>query len=205
MVKYFDLHPVDPQPRILAKIADRLAADALIAYPTDSGYALGCRLDSPTGASRIRKIRDLDRAHHYTLVCADIGQAAKYVRLDNPVFRAMKSVTPGPYTFIVPATREVPRKMAHAKKYTVGVRIPDQRVALALLREYGEPILSSTLIMPGQDLPLTEGWVVREELGDSVDVIVDGGEVGMEPTTVVDWTQAAPRIARVGAGDPDRF
>lgn len=205
MATYFDLHPVNPQQRLLTKIAARLADDALIAYPTDSGYALGCRLDSHTGADRIRKIRNLDRTHHYTLVCADLAQASKYVRLDNPLFRAMKSATPGPYTFIVPATKEVPRKMAHPKKYTVGVRIPDQTVALALLREYGQPILSSTLILPDQDLPLTEGWVVREELNDRVDVIVDGGEVGMDPTTVVDWTQGGPQIARVGAGDPDRF
>ena len=205
MAVYYEVHPVDPQERILSKVAARLQDDALIAYPTDSGYALGCRLDSRTGADRIRAIRDLDRSHHYTLVCADLAQASQYVRLANPVFRAMKSVTPGPYTFIVPATREVPKKMAHPKKYTVGVRIPEQKVALALLLNYGAPILSSTLILPGQDLPIHEGWVVQEELDDSIDVIVDGGEVGMDPTTVVDWSSPAPVIARLGAGDPDRF
>jgi tRNA threonylcarbamoyl adenosine modification protein (Sua5/YciO/YrdC/YwlC family) len=205
MVAYVEIHPQNPQQRLLAKIAARIADDALIAYPTDSGFALGCRIDSSTGAKRISEIRDLDKAHHYTLVCADLAQASAYVRLDNPVFRAMKSVTPGPYTFIVPATREVPKKMAHPKKYTVGVRIPNQPVALALLAEYGAPILSSTLIMPGEEFPVTEGWVVQSELGDKVDVVVDGGEVGTEPTTVVNWTSSVPAIARIGSGDPDRF
>lgn len=205
MAIYYDVHPVDPQERILTKVADRLRDDALIAYPTDSGYALGCRLDSTTGADRIREIRDLDKSHHYTLVCASLAQASQFVRLSNPVFRAMKHVTPGPYTFIVPATREVPRRMAHSKKYTVGVRIPDQRVALRLLEVYGEPILSSTLILPEQSEPLHEAWVVQSELDHAVDVILDGGDVGMDPTTVVDWSTPTPEIARLGAGDPDAF
>ena len=205
MVAYVEVHPENPQQRLLAKVAARIENDALIAYPTDSGYALGCRLDSSTGAKRISEIRDLNKAHHYTLVCASLAQASEYVRLNNQVFRAMKSVTPGPYTFIVPATREVPKKMAHPKKYSVGVRIPDQSVALALLSEYGQPILSSTLILPGEVLPITVGWVAQDELGDKVDVVVDGGEVGAEATTVVDWTTTVPEIARVGAGDPDRF
>lgn len=157
------------------------------------------------GADRIRAIRQLDKSHHYTLVCADLAQAGRYVKLDNPMFRAIKAVTPGPYTFIVPATREVPRRMAHPKKYTVGIRLPDQRVTHALLEAYGDPILSSTLILPGQETPLTEGWVVQDEIGNRVDVVLDGGEVGLEPTTVIDWTGTGPVVARVGAGDPELF
>lgn len=205
MARYYDLHPQDPQERLLQQVAAQLRDDALIAYPTDSGYALGCRLDSSTGPDRIRRIRDLDAKHHYTLMCADIGQAGQFVVLDNPEFRALKAVTPGPYTFIVKASREVPRRMAHQKKRTVGVRIPDSRLVRALLRVYGEPLLTSTLILPGEEQPMTEGWIVQQELDHQVDAILDTGEAGSEPTTVVDWTSGAPEVVRVGAGDPSLF
>lgn len=205
VARYFDIHPRDPQPRTVGQIVALLNDDGLIAYPTDSGYALGCRLHSPHGAERIRRIRGLDERHHFTLVCADLGQAGQYVRLDNSVFRAMKAATPGPYTFIVPATREVPRLMSHPKKRTVGVRIPDSPLVRALVRELGEPLLSSTLILPGGEDPMIEGWVVKEELDHVVDAVVDSGECGIEPTTVVDWSQGYPEVVRVGAGDPDRF
>lgn len=205
MARYYDLHPRDPQPRTVAQIVALLKDDALIAYPTDSGYALGCRIGDHDGPERIRRIRALGDRHHFTLVCADIGQASAYVRLDNAVFRAMKAATPGPYTFIVPATREVPRLMAHPKKRTVGVRIPDNALVQSLLRELGEPLLSSTLILPGHELPMTDGWTVKEELDSSVDAVLDTGECGSEPTTVVDWTEGYPEVVRVGAGDPDRF
>ena len=205
MARYLDVHPPPPQPRLIAQVVAMLRDDALIAYPTDSMYALGARLDNHDGAERIRRIRHLDDHHHFTLMCADFAQLGQLVHLDNNEFRAIKAATPGPYTFILKATPEVPRRLAHAKKRSVGVRIPDHPVALAILRELGEPLLSSSLLMPGTEWPLTEGWQVKEELDDLVDVVVDGGDCGTTPTTVVDWTSGEPEVVRVGAGDPDRF
>jgi len=205
MARYFDVHPVDPQPRPIGQVVAMLGEGALIAYPTDSGYALGCRVGQHDGTERIRQIRHLDAGHHFTLVCADFAQLGQLVRLDNTAFRAIKAATPGPYTFILPATAEVPRRLAHPKKKTIGVRIPASRVVQALLRELGEPLLSSTLILPGQEQPLTDGWQVKEELDHVVDAVVDGGEVVPEPTTVVDWSEGYPEVVRVGAGDPARF
>jgi len=203
--KYLDIHPEDPQPRLVAQAVAALEDDGLIAYPTDSCYALGCRLGNTDGLERIRRIRQVGKDHHFTLVCADFAQLGQYVLVSNPTFRLVKNATPGPYTFILPATREVPRKMAHPKKHTVGARIPDHRVAHALVEALGEPILSSTLLLPGQDDPPSEGWVVQDLLGEQVDVIIDSGEVGIEPTTVVDLTGPEAVIAREGAGDVDRI
>lgn len=205
MARYLDVHPDNPQPRAIAQVVALLEDGGLVAYPTDSGYALGCRMDDRDGADRIRRIRHLDDRHHFTLVCADFAQLGHLVRLDNSAFRAIKAVTPGPYTFILPATQEVPRRLAHPKKKTVGVRIPDSRVVQAILRELGEPLLSSTLILPGESAPMTDGWQVKEELDHVVDVVVDAGEVLAEPTTVVDWSAGFPDVVRVGAGDPARF
>lgn len=205
MARYFDVHPENPQPRSIAQVVELLRNDALIAYPTDSCYALGARIDNHAGADRIRTIRHLDDRHHFTLVCADFAQLGQLVHLDNSAFRAIKAVTPGPYTFILPATPEVPRRLAHAKKRSVGVRIPDHPVAQAILRELGEPLLSSTLLMPGAEWPMVEGWQIKEELDLVLDAVVDAGDCGTEPTTVVDWTEGAPEVVRVGAGDPDRF
>ncbi|HEY3437592.1 MAG TPA: L-threonylcarbamoyladenylate synthase [Actinotalea sp.] len=205
MARYFDVHPQDPQPRAIAQVVALLRDDALIAYPTDSGYALGCRLDSPDGADRIRRIRHLDDKHHFTLVCADFAQLGQFVLLDNSAFRAIKASTPGPYTFILPATKDVPRRFAHPKKRTVGVRIPDHPVVRALLRELGGPIVSSTLLLPGLEEPMTEGWLIKEELDHVVDAVVDAGECGAEPTTVIDWSEGYPEVVRVGSGDPTRF
>ncbi|GAB6937674.1 L-threonylcarbamoyladenylate synthase [Isoptericola variabilis] len=205
MARYFDVHPVDPQPRAIGQVVALLNDGGLIAYPTDSGYALGCRVGQHDGTERIRQIRHLDAGHHFTLVCADFAQLGQLVRLDNSAFRAIKAATPGPYTFILPATPEVPRRLAHPKKKTIGVRIPDSRVVQALLRELGEPLLSSTLILPGAEQPLTDGWQVKEELDHVVDAVVDAGEVIAEPTTVVDWSGGYPDVVRVGAGDPARF
>jgi tRNA threonylcarbamoyl adenosine modification protein (Sua5/YciO/YrdC/YwlC family) len=205
MAKLFDVHPQDPQPRSIAQVVALLRADALIAYPTDSGYALGCLMDSHTGADRIRVIRQLDDKHHFTLVCADFAQLGQLVHLDNAPFRAIKASTPGPYTFILPATKEVPRRLAHAKKKTVGVRIPDHALVRALLRELGEPLLSSTLLLPGADSAMTEGWRVQRELDHVLDAVVDAGDTGSEPSTVVDWSGGEPVVVRVGAGDPSRF
>jgi tRNA threonylcarbamoyl adenosine modification protein (Sua5/YciO/YrdC/YwlC family) len=203
--KYLDIHPEDPQPRLVEQAVAALEEGGLIAYPTDSCYALGCRLGDVDGLERIRRIRQVGKDHHFTLVCADFAQLGQYVLVSNPTFRLVKNATPGPYTFILPATREVPRKMAHPKKHTVGVRIPDHRVAHALVEALGEPIVSSTLLLPGQEDPPSEGWVVQDLLGEQVDVIVDSGEVGIEPTTVVDLTGSEPVIAREGAGDVDRI
>lgn len=205
MARYFDVHPTDPQPRAIGQIVELLRGDALIAYPTDSSYALGCRMDYHDGTDRIRQIRRLDDKHHFTLVCSDFAQLGQLVKLDNSAFRAIKAATPGPWTFILPATSEVPRRLAHPKKKTVGVRIPDSRVTQAILRELGEPLLSSTLILPGSDEPLTDGWTIKEELDHVLDAVVDGGDVGTEPTTVVDWSEGYPEVLRTGAGDPDRF
>ena len=205
MARYFDVHPENPQPRSIAQVVELLRKDALIAYPTDSCYALGSRIDNHDGADRIRKIRNLDDRHHFTLVCADFAQLGQLVQLDNSAFRAIKAATPGPYTFILPATSEVPKRLAHAKKRSVGVRIPNHPVAQAILRELGEPLLSSTLLMPGHEWPMVEGWQIKEELDLVLEAVVDAGDCGTEPTTVVDWTDGAPEVVRVGAGDPDRF
>jgi tRNA threonylcarbamoyl adenosine modification protein (Sua5/YciO/YrdC/YwlC family) len=205
MARYFDVHPRDPQPRVIAQAAALLRDDALIAYPTDSCYALGFQLDSPTGADRIRRIRWLDDKHHFTLVCAEFKQLGQFVHLDNAAFRSIKAATPGPYTFILAATRDVPKRLAHPKKRTVGVRIPDSPVVRALLRELGKPLVSSTLLLPGHEQPMTDGWSIKEELDHVVDAVLDAGDCGVEPTTVVDWSAGSPEVLRVGAGDPARF
>ncbi|MGW2647291.1 L-threonylcarbamoyladenylate synthase [Streptomyces sp. NPDC001393] len=205
MAKYFDVHPDNPQPRSIAQIADAVRSEALIAYPTDSCYALGCRLGSRDGMDRIRSIRRLDDRHHFTLMCRDFAQLGQFVRVDNDVFRAVKASTPGSYTFILPATREVPRKLLHPKKKTVGVRIPDHVVTQALLAELGEPLLSSTLLLPDEEEPLTQGWEIKDRLDHVVDAVVDSGECGTEPTTVVDFSGGEAEIVRRGAGDTGRF
>ncbi len=205
MARYFDVHPVNPQPRLIAQIVALLRNEALIAYPTDSCYALGARLGNHGAIERIRAIRKLDDSHHYTLVCANLEQVGRFVRMDNAMFRAVKASTPGPYTFVLPATKEVPRRTAHSKKKTVGIRIPDHPVVQALVAELGEPLVSSTLLLPGEQVPMVEGWIVKEELDAVVDAVVDSGECGTEPTTVIDWSLGFPDVVRVGAGDPAPF
>ena len=205
MARCFDVHPRDPQPRSIAQVVTLLRNDALIAYPTDSCYALGFRLDNPTGGERIRRIRSLDDKHHFTLVCADFAQLGQLVQLDNAAFRAIKAATPGPYTFILPATKEVPRRLSHPKKRTVGVRIPDHSVVRALLHEFGEPLVSSTLLLPEDEEPMTDGWQIKEALDHVIDAVVDAGDCGTEPTTVVDWSEGYPEVVRVGAGEAARF
>ncbi|MEU0169266.1 L-threonylcarbamoyladenylate synthase [Streptomyces iakyrus] len=205
MAKYYDVHPDNPQARTIGQIADSIRADALVAYPTDSCYALGCRLGSRDGIDRIRTIRKLDDRHHFTLVCQDFAQLGQFVRIDNDVFRAIKASTPGSYTFILPATKEVPRVLQHPKKKTVGVRIPDHVVTQALLAELGEPLLSSTLLLPGEEEPMTQGWEIKDLLDHVLDGVVDSGDCGTEPTTVVDFSGGEAEIVRYGAGDPSRF
>ncbi|TDC58947.1 threonylcarbamoyl-AMP synthase [Micromonospora sp. KC207] len=205
MAKYLDVHPDNPQPRTIGQVADLIRRDGLIAYPTDSCFALGCRLGNKNGLDRIREIRHLDTGHHFTLVCHDFAQLGQFVHLGNAVFRAVKAATPGSYTFILPATKEVPRRLLHPRKKTVGVRIPAHTVAQALLAELGEPLLSSTLLLPGDDEPMTQGWEIKERLDHVVDAVLDSGDCGTEPTTVVDFSDGEPEIVRVGAGDPSRF
>jgi tRNA threonylcarbamoyl adenosine modification protein (Sua5/YciO/YrdC/YwlC family) len=205
MARYFDVHPQDPQPHSIAQVVALLRDDAVIAYPTDSCYALGVQLGNITGGERIRRLRHLDDKHHLTLVCADFAQLGQLVQLDNAAYRAIKAATPGPYTFILPATREVPRRLAHPKKRTVGVRIPDHPFVQALLRQLGEPLVSSTLLLPDAEEAMTDGWQIKEELDHVIDAVVDAGDCGKEPTTVVDWSEGYPVVVRVGAGDPARF
>jgi tRNA threonylcarbamoyl adenosine modification protein (Sua5/YciO/YrdC/YwlC family) len=205
MARYLDVHPDNPQPRAVQQVVKLLRDDGLVAYPTDSCYALGVRLGNRDGIERIKRIRHLDDKHDFTLVCQDFAQLGQFVYVDNDVFRAIKAATPGSYTFILPATKEVPRRLMNPKKKTVGVRIPAHTVTQALVAELGEPIVSSTLLLPDHNEPLTQGWEIKEELDNVVDAVIDSGECGTVPTTVIDFSQGDPQIVRVGAGDPSRF
>jgi tRNA threonylcarbamoyl adenosine modification protein (Sua5/YciO/YrdC/YwlC family) len=205
VARYVDVHPDNPQPRVIAQVAEAIREDALIAYPTDSGYALGCRLGSREGRDRILAIRELDDKHHLTMMCSDFSQLGQFVQISNNAFRAIRAATPGPYTFILPATTEVPRRLMHPKKRTVGVRIPDHAVCRALVDELGEPMQTSSLILPGETEPRALGWEIKEELDNAVDLIVESGEVLAQPTTVIDWSEGYPDVVRRGAGDPARF
>lgn len=205
MARYFDVHPDNPQPRSIGQIVDILRADGLIAYPTDSGFALGCQLGNRDGLDRIRQIRQLDDRHHFTLVCSDFAQLGQFIQVNNAVFRLVKASTPGSYTFILPASPEVPRRLLHPKKKTVGVRMPRHAVVQALLAALGEPLISSTLLMPGEQEPETQGWEIKERLDHVVDAVIDSGECGTEPTTVIDLSGPEPEVLRRGAGDAARF
>lgn len=206
MARIIHIHPVNPQQRAVDQTVAVLSEGGLIAYPTDSGYALGARIGNAEALDRIRAIRNLDAKHHFTLVCRDFSQLGQMVHVDNAVFRAVKAATPGAYTFILPATREVPRRLLQEKKRTVGVRIPDHRISLALVEALGEPLLSTTLILPGENEAMTTSWEISEELGNQLEAIVDAGdEVPAEPTTVVDLSDGTADVVRVGAGDPEPF
>ena len=205
MARYFNVHPVDPQPRAISQVVKLIRDGGLIAYPTDSCFALGCQLGNSGGLHRIREIRDLDNKHHFTLVCRDFAQLGQFVYVSNAAFRLIKACTPGSYTFILPATKEVPRRLLQPKKKTVGVRIPQHTVAQALLAELDEPLLSSTLLLPDEPEPLTHGWEIKERLDHVLDAVVDSGDCGTEPTTVIDFCGSEPEIVRRGAGDPSRF
>jgi tRNA threonylcarbamoyl adenosine modification protein (Sua5/YciO/YrdC/YwlC family) len=205
VAKYLDVHPDNPQPRVIRQVVDLVRDGGLIAYPTDSCFALGCALGNKDGMDRIREIRHLDDRHPFTLMCRDFAQLGQFVQINNALFRTLKAATPGPYTFILPATKEVPRRLQHPKRKTVGVRIPDHVVALALLDELGEPLLSSTLTLPGAAEPMTQGWEIKEELDHALDAVLDSGDCGVEPTTVVDFSSGEPEIVRKGAGDWSRF
>ena len=199
--RWVEVHPRNPQRRAIRATVDLLREGGLIAYPTDSCFALGAMLGNREGLERIRTIRRLDARHHFTLVCRDFAQLGQFVRISTPVFRAVKAATPGCYTFILPATKEVPRRLLHPRKRTVGVRIPQHPVVDALLEELGEPLLSSTLLLPDTEEPMTSGWEIHERLGHQLDAILDSGECGTEPTTVIDLSGDEPELIRQGAGE----
>src|SRR5690606_10907260 len=205
MATFLDIHPVDPQPRLVNRVVETLRDGGLVAYPTDACYALGAQLGNQGAKDRIINIRRLDDRHHFTLVCANFSQLGQFVQLDNAVFRAVKAATPGPFTFILPATTEVPKRLLHPKKKTVGVRIPEHRITQAILAELGEPMLSSTLLLPQEDEPLAMGWEIKERLDDLVEIVIDGDVTGNEPTTVSDFSDGYPQVIREGAGDTAPF
>lgn len=205
MARYFDVHPHDPQPRAISQIVAILRDSGVIAYPTDSCYALGCLPGDVSAVERIRSIRKLDDNQRLALVCADMQQLGSLVRLNNRAFRAIRASTPGPYTFILPAARGVPRRLADPRRRSVGVRIPDSRLVHALLAELGEPLVSSSLILPGDDEPMGDGWEIKERLDHELDAVVDTGERRIEASTVIDWTDDDPEVVREGVGDPSRF
>jgi tRNA threonylcarbamoyl adenosine modification protein (Sua5/YciO/YrdC/YwlC family) len=205
MSQYFSLHPQNPQIRLIRRAVEILREGGVVVYPTDSCYALGCHLGDKDAMERIRRIRHADKDHNFTLVCRDLSEIATYAKVDNPTFRLLKAYTPGPYTFILEATREVPRRLQHPKRKTIGIRIPDHPVPQAMLAELGEPIMSSTLILPGDDAPLTDPEEMRARLEHQVDLVMDGGPCGFEATTVVDLSGDAPRLLRAGRGDPKPF
>jgi len=205
MGQFFAIHPDNPQARLLRKAATIVEEGGLIVYPTDSGYALGCALGNKSALERIRRLRQLGKNHNMTLVCYDLSQLGTYARVNNPIFRLLKAFTPGSYTFILNATNEVPRLMLHPNRRTLGLRVPDNTIALSLLECLDAPIMSSTLILPGATAPLGEPEAIKDLLGNHIDLVIDGGNCGHQPTTVVDLTSEYPVILREGKGDPEPF
>ncbi|WP_020648291.1 L-threonylcarbamoyladenylate synthase [Solimonas variicoloris] len=201
MAEWLELHPVNPQKRLLGQVAQRIREGAVVAYPTDSCYALGCHLDDRDAADRLRRIRDFDRHHQFTLVCRDLSEIATYARVDNRQFRLLKQLTPGPYTFILAATKELPKRVAHEKRKTIGIRVPEHVIAQALLETLGEPLISCTLQFPGEDEPVNAPDDYRERLDREVDIVIDGGPCGTVPTTVLDLSEEGVRLVRQGKGD----
>lgn len=205
MAQFFTIHPDNPNSRLIRQAAEVLRDGGIVVYPTDSCYALGCHLDDKDAVTRIRQIRQLDEHHHLTLMCRDLSEISRYARVDNSKFRLLKANTPGSYTFILDATKEVPRRLQHPKRSTIGIRVPDHPVALALLEELGEPMSSSTLILPGEVWPLNDAELIRELLEKKVDLVIDGGTVGVDFTTVIDLTGDVPVLLRRGKGDTKPF
>ena len=201
MSQFYQIHPDNPQARLVRSAADIIRGGGAVVYPTDSAYALGCQIGDKSALDRIRRIRKLDDRHNFTLVCSDLSEIAAYAKVDNSAYRLLRHCTPGPYTFILKATSEVPRRLMHPKRKTVGLRVPDNRIAAALLQDLGEPLMSVTLIMPGDEYPLIDPYDIRDTLQHDVDLVIDGGYCGMEPTTVVDLADDAPMVLRVGKGD----
>ncbi len=205
MSQYFELHPVNPQLRLIRRAVEIVRNGGVIAYPTDSCYALGCHIGDKAALERVRRIRQADRHHHFTLVCRDLSEIGRFARLDTWQFRMLKAATPGPFTFLLPASRETPRRVQHEKRRTIGIRVPDHAVPQMLLAELGEPLMSSTLMLPGDSVPLTDGKEIRARLEHEIDAVLDGGNCGIEPTTVVDLAVSPAVVIRVGKGDFARF
>ena len=203
MSKFFQIHVENPQQRLIDQAVDIIKAGGVIVYPTDSGYALGCHIGDKAAMERIRAIRQVDAKHNFTLVCRDLSEIATYARVENSAYRLIKNHTPGPYTFILKATKEVPKRLQNPKRKTIGLRVPDNLIAQTLLERLGEPLMSSTLILPGDDMPLTDPYDIRDTLEHALDLIIDGGYCGFEPTTVVDLTEDTPVVARQGLGPID--
>ena len=205
MSQFFRIHPDNPQSRLISQAVDIMRRGGVIAYPTDSAYALGCHIGDKNALQRLRQIRRLDDDHHFSLVCRDLSDLGTYAKVSNVAYRLLKSATPGPYTFILQASREVPRRLVNPKRKTIGLRVPENEICAALLAELGEPIMSSTLIMPGDEHPLSDPYEMRELLEHQVDLVIDGGYCGIESTTVIDLEHDVPVIVREGCGDLGLF
>lgn len=205
MSQYFRVHPENPQGHLLRQAVSIIHQGGVIVYPTDSGYALACHIGDKKALERIRQIRRLDKNHHFTLICRDLSELSSYARVDNAIFRILKTYTPGPYTFLLNATKEVPRRLQHPNRKTIGLRIPEHIIASALLEALGEPLMSASLTLPNRDVPLIEPEAIKEVLGRQVDLIIDGGYCGQEPSTLIDLSDGAPKVLRVGKGDPEPF
>jgi tRNA threonylcarbamoyl adenosine modification protein (Sua5/YciO/YrdC/YwlC family) len=205
VAKLIEMHPVDPQPRLVAMVVRIIQGGGLIAYPTDSSYAFGCHIGDRKAIDRIRHIRQTDKNHNFTLVCADLSEISLYARVDNWAYRLIKGLTPGPYTFILPATREVPRMLQNPKRRTIGIRVPEHPLVSAVLTGLGEPIMSSTLTLPGDDMPLTDPMEIEDRIGSQIEAIIHCGPTGLEPTSVLDLSRGTVDILRVGRGDVSQF
>lgn len=205
MAQFFQIHPENPQVRLVRRAVEILQGGGVIVYPTDSSYAFGCQIGAKDAMERIRRIRRLDDKHHFTLVCRDLSEITTYAKIDNQAFRLLKALTPGAYTFVHEATKQVPRRLLHPRRKAIGIRVPDNAICRALLAELDQPILSTTLILPEDDQPLTDPEEMRERLDKLVDLVIDGGFCGLEPTTVVDMIAEPPQVVRVGKGDPSLF
>lgn len=205
MAQYFVIHPESPQQRLIHQAVEILRSGGVIAYPTDSSYALGCVLGNKDAQDRIRKIRSVDESHHFTLVCRNLAELSTYAQVENSQFRLLKTNTPGQYTFILKATREAPRRLQHPKRSTLGLRVPQHAVTQAILEELDQPILSMTLLLPNTTEPLNEAWEIRDKLEHQLDLVIDAGACTAEPTTVIDLTSETPQLVRLGGGDPKPF
>ena len=197
---YFEIHPKNPQPRLIRQIAQIIRDGGVVVYPTDSCYALGCHLGDKEAMERISRIRETDKNHHFTLVCRDLSEIARYARVNNQQYRTLKAHTPGAYTFILEASRETPKRLQNPKRRTIGIRVPDHPIPLLILEQFGEPLMSSTLLLPGDDLPMTDAKEIQERLANQVDAVIDGGNCGLEPTSVIDMAGDAPIVLRAGKG-----
>lgn len=205
MSQFFQIHPENPQARLIIQAADIIRKGGIVVYPTDSGYALGCQLGNKNGLDTIRRIRRLDNKHNFTLICRDLSELGSYARVDNSAYRLIKNHTPGPYTFILKATSEVPKRLMHPKRRTIGLRVPENLITLALLEELGEPLMSVTMMLPGDEYPMTDPYDIRQTLEHELHLVIDGGYCGMEPTSVIDLVEESPVIIRRGQGDVSHF